>query len=151
MLEWGILGALINARSNDPGGHGVDFSGFSLGAVRFRRLYRVRRDSHAVHQERGVHPEESFIFRFANKHLRITRDYKGEHFFVRNKGKIYATPLFLVLLVVEITDITLAIDSIPAIFGITQDPSSSTPRMFRNPGPARHVFLLAACFRACGS
>jgi len=67
-------------------------------------------------KKEAVHPEQSFIFVFANKHLRITRDYKGEHFFVRNKGKIYATPLFLVLLVVEITDITLAIDSIPAIF-----------------------------------
>src|SRR6266446_3239238 len=49
-------------------------------------------------------------------------DYDGEHFFVRNGGKLFATPLFLVLLVVEITDVTLAVDSIPAVFGITEDP-----------------------------
>jgi tellurite resistance protein TerC len=91
-----------------------------------------------------VHPEQSFIFRFANKHLRITRDYKGEHFFVRNKGKIYATPLFLVLLVVEVTDITLAIDSIPAIFGITQDPFIVyTSNVFAILGLRAMYFLLA--------
>jgi len=39
-----------------------------------------------------VHPEKSFIFRFASKHLRVTHDYKGEHFFVRTGGKLYATP-----------------------------------------------------------
>src|SRR4029077_4318097 len=47
-------------------------------------------------------------------------DYGGEHFFVRNGGKLWATPLFLVLLVVEITDITLALDSILGIFGSTE-------------------------------
>ena len=45
-----------------------------------------------------------------------------EHFLVRSAGKLFATPLFLVLLVVEITDVTLAVDSIPAVFGITRDP-----------------------------
>src|SRR5437879_7717721 len=69
-----------------------------------------------------VHPEKSRIFRFARQHLRVTRTYEGEHFFVRNAGKLFATPLFLVLLVVEITDVTLAVDSIPAVFGITRNP-----------------------------
>src|SRR3979411_491652 len=68
-----------------------------------------------------MRPEKSAIFRFANAHLRLTRDYHGERFFIRKEGKLFATPLFLVLLVGEITDVTLAIDSIPAIFGITRD------------------------------
>jgi len=91
-----------------------------------------------------VHPEKSFIFRFASKHLRLTRDYQGEHYFVRSAGKIYATPLFLVLLVVEITDVTLAIDSIPAIFGITQDPFIVyTSNVFAILGLRAMYFLLA--------
>jgi tellurite resistance protein TerC len=69
-----------------------------------------------------AHPEQSRIVRIASRHLRVTREYDGEHFFVRNAGKLFATPLFLVLLVVEITDVTLATDSIPAVFGITRDP-----------------------------
>ena len=69
-----------------------------------------------------IHPEQSRIFRFASRHLRVSRDYHRERFFVRNAGRLFATPLFLVLLVVEITDVTLAVDSIPAVFGITRDP-----------------------------
>jgi len=67
-----------------------------------------------------VHPEQNKIFRFASRHLRVSHEYHGEHFFVRKSGRLFATPLFLVLLVVEITDVTLAIDSIPAVFGITE-------------------------------
>jgi tellurite resistance protein TerC len=69
-----------------------------------------------------IHPEQNRIFRFASQHLRVSHDYHGEHFFVRNAGRLFATQLFLVLLVVEITDVTLAVDSIPAVFGITRDP-----------------------------
>jgi tellurite resistance protein TerC len=95
-------------------------------------------------KKESIHPEQSFVFRVANNHLRITRDYQGEHFFVRNTGKIFATPLFLVLLVVEVTDITLAIDSIPAIFGITQDPFIVyTSNVFAILGLRAMYFLLA--------
>src|SRR5260370_16457745 len=69
-----------------------------------------------------IHPEQSAIVCFASRHLRVSHEYYGEHFFVRNEGRLFATPLFLVLLVVEITDVTLAVDSIPAVFGITRDP-----------------------------
>jgi tellurite resistance protein TerC len=91
-----------------------------------------------------VHPEKNKIFRFARKHLRVTHKYEGEHFFVRNAGKLFATPLFLVLLVVEITDLTLAIDSIPAIFGITRDPFIVyTSNVFAILGLRALYFLLA--------
>src|SRR5256886_7209294 len=69
-----------------------------------------------------VHPEQNRLFRFASRHLRVSHDYHGEHFFVRTAGRLFATPLFLVLLVVEITDVTLAVDSIPAGPGLTEDP-----------------------------
>ena len=64
-----------------------------------------------------IHPGKSRIYRFASRTLRISRDYQGEQFFVRNAGRLYATPLFLVLLVVEITDDHAGCtDSIPAVF-----------------------------------
>ena len=91
-----------------------------------------------------VRPEQSAIFRFASKHLRISRDYQGEHFFVRSRGKLYATPLFIVLLVIEITDVTLAVDSIPAIFGITRDAFIVyTSNVFAILGLRAMYFLLA--------
>src|SRR5258708_25944967 len=62
------------------------------------------------------------LFRLASRHLRVSHEYHGDNFFVRDAGRLFATPLFLVLLVVEITDVTLAVDSIPAVFGITRDP-----------------------------
>jgi tellurite resistance protein TerC len=121
MLEWGILGALVM--------RGVMIL---AGAELVQRYSWVLYGFGAFLLYAGIHmlfvkkekvrPEQSAIFRFATKHLRVTRDYEGEHFFARSRGKLHATPLFIVLLVIEITDITLAIDSIPAIFGITQDP-----------------------------
>jgi tellurite resistance protein TerC len=143
MLEWGILGALIMRGAMILAGTEL-IQRFSWVLYVFG-AFIVYAGIHMLFiKKEALHPEESFIFRFANKHLRITRDYKGEHFFVRNKGKIYATPLFLVLLVVEITDITLAIDSIPAIFGITQDPFIVyTSNVFAILGLRAMYFLLA--------
>ena len=121
MLEWGILGALVMRGLMIYAGAEL-IERFSWVLYVFG-AFIVYAGIHMLFvKKETVHPEKSFIFRFASKHLRVTHDYKGEHFFVRTGGKLYATPLFLVLLVVEITDITLAVDSIPAIFGITQDP-----------------------------
>jgi tellurite resistance protein TerC len=143
MLEWGILGALIMRGAMILAGAEL-IQRFSWVLYVFG-AFIVYAGIHMLFiKKETVHPEQSFIFRFANKHLRITRDYKGEHFFVRNKGKVFATPLLLVLLVVEVTDITLAIDSIPAIFGITQDPFIVyTSNVFAILGLRAMYFLLA--------
>jgi tellurite resistance protein TerC len=143
MLEWGILGALIMRGAMILAGAEL-IQRFSWVLYVFG-AFIVYAGIHMLFiKKEKVHPEQSFIFRFANKHLRITRDYEGEHFFVRKKRQIYATPLFLVLLVVEITDITLAIDSIPAIFGITQDPFIVyTSNVFAILGLRAMYFLLA--------
>src|SRR5215470_8173255 len=90
------------------------------------------------------HPENNFLVRYLSKHLPLTRGYRGERFFVREEGKRYVTPLFLVLLVVEITDVTFAVDSIPAIFGITRDPFIVfTSNVFAILGLRSLYFLLA--------
>lgn len=143
MLEWGILGALVMRAVMIAAGAALieRFSWilYVLGA------FLVYAGIHMLFAKKEkTHPEQNAIFRFANRHLRVTREYYGEHFFVRNAGKLYATPLFLVLIVVEITDVTLAIDSIPAIFGITTDAFIVyTSNVFAILGLRAMYFLLA--------
>ena len=97
-----------------------------------------------VARQTESHPENNFLFRYVSKHIRVTRDYREGRFFVRENGKRYATPLLLVLLVVEITDVTFAVDSIPAIFGITRDPFIVfTSNVFAILGLRALYFLLA--------
>ena len=97
-----------------------------------------------VAREAESHPENNFLVRYISKHIRLTRGYREDRFFVRENGKRYATPLFLVLLVVEITDVTFAVDSIPAIFGITRDPFIVfTSNVFAILGLRALYFLLA--------
>ncbi len=121
LLEWGVVGALIMRGVMIALGAELieHFSWvmYILGAFIVYAGVRM-----LFYHKGDVHPEQSRIFRFASKHLRVSHEYHGEHFFVRNAGRLFATPLFLVLLVVEITDVTLAVDSIPAVFGITRDP-----------------------------
>lgn len=62
------------------------------------------------------------IVRFASKIFRVDKDYSGPSFFIRKNGKLYITTLFVILLVIEFTDVIFAVDSVPAIFSITQDP-----------------------------
>jgi len=143
MLEWGILGALLMRGMMIFAGTELieKFSWF----LYIFGAFLVYAGIHMLFtRKEKIRPEQSAFFRFANSHLRLTRDYHGEHFFVRNAGKLFATPLFLVLLVVEITDVTLAIDSIPAIFGITRDPFIVyTSNVFAILGLRAMYFLLA--------
>jgi len=143
LLEWGVIGALVM--------RGIMIA---LGAELIQHFswvmyllgaFLVYAGLHMVLANKTeVRPEKNRIFQFARKHLRVTHQYEGEHFFVRNAGKLCATPLFLVLLVVEFTDLTLAIDSIPAIFGITRDPFIVyTSNVFAIMGLRALYFLLA--------
>lgn len=71
----------------------------------------------------GAHPENNPIVNWVRKVIPITPDYVGTHFFVRNAGGgLFATPLLVVLIAIETTDIIFAVDSIPAILAITSDP-----------------------------
>jgi tellurite resistance protein TerC len=78
----------------------------------------------AVNTESEVHPEKNILLRLARRVFKVSQGDHREHghaFFVREGGRWCFTPLFLVLLVVESTDVLFAVDSVPAIFGITQD------------------------------
>jgi len=75
-----------------------------------------------LHREMKVDPDKNFLLKFVRRHFPITETYEGEHFFVWRDGKRMITPLLLVLIVIESTDLLFAVDSIPAIFAVTQDP-----------------------------
>jgi tellurite resistance protein TerC len=73
-------------------------------------------------KDEEVHPDRSPLIKIARKLFPITADYEGASFFVRRDGVRWATPLFIVLVVVETSDVAFAVDSIPAVFAITTDP-----------------------------
>lgn len=75
-----------------------------------------------VMAERTPDLEKNPVLRFARRHLRISDDHHGEKFIVVKNGVRYFTPLFLVLILIEASDLVFAVDSIPAIFAITTDP-----------------------------
>ena len=88
--------------------------------------------------------EKNLILRWLRGHLRITKDYEGERFFTVRNGLTYVTPLFLVLILIEATDLVFAVDSIPAIFAITTDPFIVfTSNIFAIMGLRALYFLLA--------
>jgi tellurite resistance protein TerC len=84
------------------------------------------------------------LLRWMRGHLRITDGYHGERFTVRQNGVLWFTPLFLVLVLIEITDLVFAVDSIPAIFAVTDDPFIVfTSNIFAILGLRAMYFLLA--------
>ncbi len=88
--------------------------------------------------------EQNALVRWLRQHLRMTPTLQGEHFFTVQNGIRYTTPLLLVLILVEITDIIFAVDSIPAIFAITTDPFIVlTSNIFAIMGLRAMYFLLA--------
>jgi tellurite resistance protein TerC len=68
-----------------------------------------------------IDPENNIILKLTNKFIRVTKTYEADKFFIRKEGILYATPLFIVVLIVESTDVVFAVDSIPTILGITTD------------------------------
>lgn len=143
VLAWGILGALVM--------RGIMIAAGAALVARFSWIlpafgvFLVYTGVHMlwVHDQH-VHYEKNPLFRFASSHLRVTKEYNGARFFLREEGTLYATPLLLVLLIVEITDVTFAVDSIPAVFGITRDPFIVyTSNIFAILGLRALYFLLA--------
>jgi tellurite resistance protein TerC len=96
--------------------------------------------------QRNQHPDvtESKLLKRVNRVLPTTDGYRGDHFWVRENGRLLATPMFVVLILVEFTDLVFAMDSIPAIFAITRDPFIVlTSNIFAILGLRALYFLLA--------
>lgn len=97
-----------------------------------------------IFAERTPNLEQNPLLRWLRGHLRITPGFHGESFFVRQDGLLWATPMFLVLVLIEASDVVFAVDSIPAIFAVTTDPFIVfTSNIFAIMGLRALYFLLA--------
>ena len=95
-------------------------------------------------RESEIHPERNLVIRLFRRMVRCVPDYRGSRFFVKEAGRRYATPLLMVLVAIEATDLVFAVDSIPAIFAITTDPFIVfTSNIFAILGLRALYFLLA--------
>jgi tellurite resistance protein TerC len=94
--------------------------------------------------DQDIHPEENPILKFAQRKFPSTTNFEGHNLFTVENGKKLATPLFITLIFIEVTDVIFALDSIPAIFGITRDPFIVlTSNVFAILGLRSLYFLLA--------
>jgi tellurite resistance protein TerC len=94
--------------------------------------------------ERQIDPEKNLIIRLFKRLVRVTPQMHGQNFFVRLQGHSYATPLFVTLLFIELSDIIFAVDSVPAIFSLTREPLIVfTSNVFAILGLRAMYFLLA--------
>jgi len=126
VLFWGILSALVMRGAMIAAGaflierfHWIMYVFGAFLAVTGVRL--------ATRGEHEVHPDRNPVLLLIRRALPVTNDYRGGHFFVRvsrgaGRSQLAATPLFVVLALVESTDLLFAVDSIPAIFAVTRDP-----------------------------
>ncbi len=143
VLFWGIMGALVMRMI-------MIFAGAELverfhwiiyvfGAFLLYTGLRMFKQ-----EEEGFDPTDSAFVRLATRYIRVTKEYHGDKFFIMKNGVRTGTLLFLVLLVVEFTDLIFAVDSIPAIFGITTDRFIIyTSNIFAILGLRTFFFLLA--------
>src|ERR1700747_2948054 len=144
VLGYGILGALILRGAMIAAGAAL-IEHFSWVMYVFGAFIVLVGAHMLMARHTESDPQNNFLVRYFSKHLRLSKEYSGEKFFTRLNGQLFATPLFLVLLVVEVSDVTFAVDSIPAVFGITRDPFIVfTSNVFAILGLRALYFLLAA-------
>jgi tellurite resistance protein TerC len=120
VLFWGVLGAIVLRGAFIAAGAAL-LHQFHWVIYVFGVFLIVTGVKLAFQKEKELHPEDNGLVKLARRLIPVTPGYEGERFFVRRAGRLMATPLFLVLLVVETSDVVFAVDSIPAVFGITQD------------------------------
>lgn len=121
VLFWGILGALLLRAVFIAAGSAL-LERFFWMMILFGGFLIVTGIKMAVKKDEEIDPEKNPLVRLFRRLLPVTREYHGQKFFTHIDGKLWATPLFMVLLMVEFTDVIFAVDSIPAIFAITTNP-----------------------------
>jgi tellurite resistance protein TerC len=121
VLFWGIIGALV-MRATFIGVGTVLIAQFHWVLYLFGVFLVITGIRMAFDKGDEVNPEDNFLVRAFRKVFPVSDKYNGNKFFVIENGKRHATLLFIVLLIVEATDILFAVDSIPAVFAVTQDP-----------------------------
>ena len=127
VLFWGILGALFMRAAMVAAG-AVLIERFHWIVYVFGAFLVFTGVRMAFQREAHIDPEHNPVLRLVRRLVPVTSTFRGQKFFVREADaagqppRLYATPLFVVLLLVETTDVVFAVDSIPAIFGVTRDP-----------------------------
>jgi tellurite resistance protein TerC len=121
VLFWGIVGALVMRATFILAGVGL-VNRFHWLIYVFGAFLVFTGVKMVTEHGKEMHPEKNPVLRVFRRWMPVTRDYEGDKFFARRDGRVYATPMFVVLLVVESTDVLFAVDSIPAILAITLDP-----------------------------
>ena len=121
VLFWGILGALVMRAVMIALGAAL-ITKFAWIIYVFGGFLILTGIKMIVKREEEIHPENNPVVKWFKKLMPVTPDYRGDKFFVRENGLRMATPLFVVLLLVEVSDLIFAVDSIPAIFAVTTDP-----------------------------
>lgn len=143
VLFWGVLGALVMRGILILAGaelldrfHAVMYFFGAIVILSGVRMLTQR------HEE--LHPERNPVVRLIRRLLPVSTEYHGQRFFVRERGVLMLTPLAIVLVIVETTDLVFAVDSIPAIFAVTRDPFIVyTSNVFAILGLRSLYFLLA--------
>lgn len=143
VLFLGILGALILRGTLIGLGsaliHQFEWVLYIFGAFLIYTAYKL-----GTQRDEGVHPEKNPLINLVRRVFPVSKEFEGTKFFTRINGVLMATPLFIVLVVVETTDVVFALDSIPAIFAITTDPFIVfTSNVFAILGLRALYFLLA--------
>ncbi len=122
VLFWGILGAIVLRFVFIFAGVAIIqrfewvlllFGGFLL--YQGMKLLVVK-------EKKGKNPKDSKLIKYVSRHIRVYPEYFKDHFWFRDQGKLFFTPLFLVLIMIEFSDVIFAFDSIPAIFAVSRDP-----------------------------
>lgn len=146
-LFWGVLGALAMRAVFIAAGvtlmHKVHWVIYLFGAVLVVSGFKM-----AFGKDKEVHPEKNPVLRLLRRFMPITSDYQGARFFVKQDRVWAATPLFVVLLMLETTDLVFAVDSVPAVLAITTDPFIVyTSNIFAILGLRSMFFALAGVIR----
>ena len=121
VLFWGIVGAIVLRGLMIAAGttllHRFDWMFYVFGAILLLSALRMLRNGEDAHDVGN-----SFPARLVRRFIPVTPALERARFFVRREGKLFATPLFVALVMVELTDVVFAVDSIPAILAVTRDP-----------------------------
>lgn len=122
VLFWGILGALVMRAAFIFAG-GALLQRFHWLMYIFGAFLIVTGAKLLLHGGSDeASPEENKIVRLVRRVFPVSKDYHGAHFTVREEGRLRATPLLLALITVELSDVVFAVDSIPAVYAVTEDP-----------------------------
>ena len=122
VLFWGILGAIVLRFIFIFAGVAIiqkfEWVLLVFGAFLVFQGFKLL----VVKEKEGKNPRDSWVVKFVSKHVRLFPEYSKEKFWFRENGKLFFTPLFLVLVLIEFSDLIFAFDSIPAIFAVSRDP-----------------------------